>query len=174
MNRTEFSKLNAEAQAEELANLGYSAEEIEGAANAKGRQDLFNAKVEAEEPQKKSEPKKAKASEKKEEVKPSKSDECQFVVAPLAPRIKHNGGDYIEGDVIETETPEELEHLVKKGYVVSKATIKEKGEYQAFDEAKIKQGYRIRSGREVDTPNNEGRLNDEGDSAEIDKPRKRR
>ncbi len=94
-----------------------------------------------------------------------------YVVAPLAPRIKHNGGDYWPGDVIEAPKGE-LDHLVKKGYVIDPVQLEKKGEYQATDEAIKKQGKRIRNGRSVETPRGEGKLDDDGDSLEVGKPKK--
>lgn len=170
MTRSEFAKLGAEAQNEALADLGYSPEEIEGAANAKARQDLFNAKVPAQETVKPQAPK-ASAPAKSENA-PAKRGSSDFVVAPRAPRIKHNGGVYLPGDTIEVDDPAELDHLVNKGYVVSVAEIHAKGEYQAFDEAVKRQGYQVRSGTEVETPTKEGRLDDDGESEEIDAPKK--
>lgn len=106
-----------------------------------------------------------------EAPKRGKSD---YVVAPRAPRIKHNGGVYFPGDTIEVDDPAELDHLVNKGYVVSVAEIHENGEYQALDEAVKRQGYQVRQGNKVETPTQEGALDDDGDSVEIDKPKSKK
>lgn len=181
MSKEDFKGLNAEAQKAKLAELGFTEAEIDEASNAKGRIALFatkeaeaadggdngdgngaDAPAETTQPPKPSAPAKGKA----------KANVLEYLVAPRAPRIKHNGGEYFPGDVIEAPQGE-LDHLVKKGYVVDPAEIAEKGEYQAVDEAVRRQGYQIREGHKVVTPTDEGALDEDGNTKEIDKPKKK-
>ncbi len=92
----------------------------------------------------------------------SEDTKLQKFIVTEGGSIKHDGKRYVEGDTLEA-APERVERLVATGAICNETTYK-KGVMAAEKKARAKKGKEVRSGKDVPTSPDEGKLDEDGNT----------